>query len=326
MRCTDLFRRGLGRVAVAAAMLASCAQPVFAFPERPIQFLVGFSAGGPLDIAARTLAPFLERHLGGGANIVVVNKPGAGGEIALVDLINSRPDGHTVGMVTTPAFISLSMERRVRYTLDSFDYIAMYGDDAATLYVRADSPIKSLADLVAFARQRQGGPTIATAGLGNSMHIMILNFARMADMPLTWVPVRGGADVRTNVLGGHVDLGTVSASTTMPLHREGVVRVLGIARTERWNLAPDVPTFLEQGFRLIGGSNRGIAGPRGMPEAIRKRWEDAIRATVADPEFQQVATREFIALEFRDGAAFRAHVDEMARELAELWRVSPWRR
>jgi len=316
------------RLAVALGLGAAMIIPAggaAAFPERPIQLMVGFPPGGNIDIAARLAAPFLERHLGGGAQVVVVNKPGANGVIMLNDLAAARPDGHTIGLMTFPGLVTAIHDSRPRYTTDSFSFLGMFTDEPYTLYVGTQQPIRTVQELIERARTAPGAVTVAGAGVGSAVHLSAVLIERAAGVKFTWAPFVGQAQAQAAIQGGHVIAGISSVSGTVRLHREGQIRVIGIMQRERWGVAPDIMTMREGGVAVDSSAARGIGGPRGIPEAVAARYEEAVRRMVADPEFQAIARRDFVVARFMDRAEMGALVAEQNRTYGEMWRTAPWR-
>jgi len=308
------------RLALALGLGAALALPgagAAAFPERPIQLMVGFPPGGNIDIAARLAAPFIERHLGGGAQIVVVNKPGANGVIMLNELAAARPDGHTIGLMTFPGLVTAVHDSRPRYTTESFSYLGMFTDEPYTIYVGTQQPIRTVQELIERARAAPGAVTVAGAGVGSAVHLTAVLIERAAGVKFTWAPFVGQAQAQAAIQGGHVIAGISSVSGTVRLHREGQIRVIGIMQRERWDMAPDIMTMREGGVAVDSSAARGIGGPRGIPEAVA--------AMVADPEFQAIARRDFVVARFMDRAEMGALVAEQNRTYGEMWRTAPWR-
>jgi len=328
-------RRGLSRrsfavlapTAATAGTAAMLARPAIAqaYPSRPIQVVLGFTAGGPTDVSTRTIAPFIEKHLGGGASLTVVNRAGAGGEIAWTEVANARPDGYTVAVLSTPAFVSFPVERRTRYDVNSFAYAGTVVEEVGAMIVRPDSPWRSVQDLIAAAKADPGGIPYASAGVGGGMHLATLQLEKAAGIKLRLVPTRGANDAKLAVMGNHVPLAAVSGSGAVEGHRQNEVRVLGLMSENRLSFAPDLPTFREQGLDVVVPITRGFGFPKATPPEIVARWTEALRKVAQDPEYRAVAERESLLVNFRDPAAYRAYVEREDRILREIWRESPWR-
>ncbi|WP_108662164.1 tripartite tricarboxylate transporter substrate binding protein [Acuticoccus kandeliae] len=313
-------------LALASLLLATSVgiAPAFAqYPERPITMIVAYTAGGGTDIAARTLVPYIEKELGG-ATITVLNRPGAGGEIGFTALAQAKPDGYTIGFINTPNLLSIPISRQARYTLDSFAPIADIVYDPGAFSVRPDAGISNLEELVAYAKEHPGEVTYGTTGIGSDDHLAALRFERLTGVQLEHIPFSGNVDVRAAVLGGHIMMASMNISETIADSNEGTLVILGQMAEERWEGASEVPTFKEQGFDVIMGSDRGIAAPAGTPDDVQKALSDAVGRAIQNPEFQEAAKKQDLALSFLDSQAFRTHLEALDGTLKTLWEEEPW--
>ena len=163
-----------------AAALAGVAPGVAhaAYPEQPINMIVAYAPGGGTDIIARVLARYMEKYLGNDAKIVVQNRPGAGGAIGFSAIASAPPDGYTIGFINTPNVLTIPIERKATFTWQSFDLLGNIVDDPGNFSVHADSPIKTLADLAAYAKANPGAVTYGTTGIGSDDHLATLMFER----------------------------------------------------------------------------------------------------------------------------------------------------
>ena len=319
-----ITRRALG--AVAATLAApGLLHAQGGWPgDRPIEVIVPYPPGGGVDMMARITLPYVAKHLSGG-RFVVTNRAGAGGQVGFEALFNAAPDGYTLGALAVPAISTFPLERQVRYRPLDFSFLGNVVDDPNTIYVTANSPIRSLQDLVKAAKARPGQMNYGTTGVGSDDHLLILSLEGLAELqPMNHVPFAGSAPLLAQVLGGHVEIGVGNMAEILAAMREGRVRALGQAAERRWQAAPDVPTFREQGYDLVAGSARGLAGPPGLPAPVRAQLEQAFAAAFADPAFLQEAERVFLPLRPLVGPAYRemaAQVDMVART---LWKVRPW--
>jgi tripartite-type tricarboxylate transporter receptor subunit TctC len=294
--------------------------------DRPIQLFVGFAPGGNIDLAARMAAPFLEKHLGGGAQIIVVNKPGAGGMLMLNEVAAAPPDGRAAAVVSFPALVTALHDNTPRYRVESFAYVGLLTDEPYTVFVGNGTPYRSLRDLVEAARARPEEINFAGAGVGSAPHLALMAIERAAGVRFTWVPTQGAGQALQLVHGGHVAGSISTVSLTVRGHIQGAHRVIAIMERERWDKAPDLPTGIEQGVDVAAGSARGFALPAATPAPILARWEAAVRRTAADPEFRALAERDFLVVRHMDRAAMTRFVEDQARAYGEIWRTSPWRR
>jgi tripartite-type tricarboxylate transporter receptor subunit TctC len=292
--------------------------------DRPIEVIVPYPPGGGVDMMARITLPFVAKHLPG-AQFVVTNRAGAGGQVGFEALFNAAPDGHTLGALAVPAISTFPLERQVRYRPLDFSFLGNVVDDPNTIYVATNSPIRSLQDLVQAAKARPGQMNYGTTGVGSDDHLLILNLEGLAGLqPMNHVPFAGAAPLLAQVLGGHIELGVGNMAEILAAMREGRVRALGQAAERRWEAAPDVPTFREQGYDMVAGSARGIAGPPGLPAPIRTKLEQVFTAAFADPAFLREAQRVFLPLRPLVGAAYRDMAVQVDTMVSGLWKVRPW--
>lgn len=292
------------------------------YPERSIEMIVAYSAGGGTDVAARTLVPYLEKHLD--TDISVVNRPGAGGEVGFSALADAEPDGYTIGFINTPNVFTIPMERDTNYELSDFSPVANIVDDPAGINVQADSSLESFEDLVEYAKDNPGEVNYGTTGVGGDDHLTVLALEREADIELTHVPFDGASDVRQALMGGHIDLGIINVSEVEARVEAGELRTLAQGGDERWEEAEDVPTFKELGYDLTMGSARGLAVPAGVPDEIRDKIAEAAKEALEEEEFQTKAEEQSLPLAYLNPEEYQAMLDEQQARFQELWNESPW--
>src|SRR5919109_2551498 len=181
-----------------------------AYPERPITLIVAYPPGGGTDLVARALAPFVEKYLGAGARIVVVNRAGAGGEVGFAALANAPADGYSIGFVNTPPLLTIPIERAAQFHWQRYEYIGNIIDDPCNFSVHADTPIHNLHELAAYAKAHPGEVTVGTTGIGSDDHIAMLKFQRAAGVKLRHVPYKGSADVRAAIAGKQIVVAAVN--------------------------------------------------------------------------------------------------------------------
>lgn len=294
------------------------------YPERPIWMVVAYSAGGGTDIAARAMVPYIEKHLGNGAKIAVINAPGAGGEIGFTKLAQADPDGYTIGFINTPNLLTIPISRNTRYKLEDLQPVANVVYDPGAFSVLPSADFNDLRGLIEYAKANPGKVTYGTTGLGSDDHLAALEFERLAGVELKHVPFPGNADVRAAVLGGIVMMASMNISETVADAAQGNLVILGQMAEDRWEGAPDVPTFEEQGYKVIMGSDRGIGAPAGIPDDIRAKLEDAIKKTIDDPDFKEMAHKLDLPLAYQSSSDFQAHLNDLNITFQELWETSPW--
>jgi tripartite-type tricarboxylate transporter receptor subunit TctC len=313
-------------IACAGAMVAAMtlSGPVYAkYPARPITMIVAYDAGGGTDVAARTLVPYIEKYLGGGT-ITVVNRPGASGVVGFTALSRAKPDGYTIGFINTPSIMTAVIEGRAPFTMKDFAPIANVVSDPDAFNVRADSNIKSLKDLVKYAKAHPGAITFGTTGIGSDDQLAALAFQRLAGIKMTHVPFSGNAPVDAALLGGHIKMAVTNISESIENIREGRMRALGQMGEKRWSGAPKVPTFKEQGYDVFIGSDRGIAAPAGLPNKIKAKLNTAIRKAIHDPGFRKKAKKQDLPLNYLGSKDFSALINKENTRFEKLWKQHPW--
>jgi tripartite-type tricarboxylate transporter receptor subunit TctC len=250
------------------------------FPTRTIKLICPWPAGGSTDVVMRALAESAGKIMG--QSVIVENKPGAGGTLGAVELINAKPDGYTLAQIPVGVFRIPHMQKVQFDTLKDFTWIICLTGYTFGLVVPIDSPIKNIKDLVAFAKANPDTFTYGTPGTGTSPHLAVEEFAQRAGIKLSQIPFKGSAHNLQAVLGGHVM--AMSDSTGWgPLVDAGKLRLLatyGSKRTTRW---PDVPTLNELGYDTVSDSPFGVCGPKGMDPKVVKIIHDTFKKTLDDP-------------------------------------------
>jgi tripartite-type tricarboxylate transporter receptor subunit TctC len=321
-----LLHRSLSRRAALAGLALPALAPsrparAAGWPDRPITLVVPFGPGGGNDVTARTLGQFLEKELGQG--VVVVNRPGAGGEIGINAVADARPDGYTFGILNTPGLATIPIERKPRWGLDSFTFVAGLVDDPGVIAVHPDSGIRTAAELIAAAR-RTDGFTIAAQGLGSTSFLSVRLLEQAAGVKFE--PVIYPALPQGVMALGQKEVGGAAANLG-----EGMVmaegkpwQVVGVMSDERSPVAPQIPTFREQGLDVTIGSLRGFVGPKGVPAEIVERLDTAIAKVFADPDYIALAARTQQPLRLLRQDSYAAHLAEADRKFRALWAVKPW--
>lgn len=313
-------------IAVLRTLLALLpATAAAAYPERPITMLIAYSPGGGTDLVARALAPYIEKNLGGDARIVIVNRAGAGGEIGFAALAAAPADGYTIGFVNTPPLLTIPIERQAQFHWQRFDYIGNIIDDPCNFSVHADTNIRSLRELAAYAKAHPGEVTVGSTGIGSDDHLAMLMFERAAGVKMRHIPFKGSSDVRAAIAGKQIVVAAINIGEALQYQKGGTpLRQLVQMSPARTNLAPDLATAREQGYDIELSSLRGVAAPRGLPPEIRERLVKAVERSVADPEFQAKAAQFFAPLRYLAPAEYEALVREADQQFRQLWKELPW--
>ena len=272
-----------GAAASAIALPALAQTP--AFPTRPIRYICPWPAGGSTDVVMRALAESAGKLLG--HNIIIDNKPGASGLNGANELVHAKPDGYTLAQLPQSVFRVPHMQKVQFDTLKDFTWIACLTGYTFGFVVPVDSPIKSIKDLVAYAKANPDKFTYGSTGIGTSPHLAVEEFAQRAGIKLNHIPFKGNADNMQAVLGGHV-MGASDATGWGPHVNAGKLRLLatyGSKRTKRW---PDIATLDEMGYQTVSDSPFGVCGPKNMDPAITRILHDTFKRTLDDPAVQTV--------------------------------------
>lgn len=308
---------------VLGAGLGSGPAAFAAWPDdKPVEVIVGFTAGGATDVMARKLGPFVEKRLGGKAKLLVVNRPGASGEIANTALARATPDGYTIGIVNVPSFLFLPLTKKAQYSPSDMRLVARVVDDPTVLVVRTGGRYGSFSDLLGALRDQPGSVSLGHNGVGTNGYLTLRLITEAAQVQANEVPYRGASAQKTDLLGGHLDAALVSAGEVPELHggAAGELKVIAQFARTRSPALPDVPTAAEAGVPVVMSSERGYAVPKGAPEAVVQRLEAALADSVRDPEFVASLAGEASILAYLPGAQWQTVVDEdlkLLRELAE---------
>lgn len=308
-----------GTVLAAAGLLG--ATPVFAWPDKPIEIVVGFAAGGGTDITARTLALHLAKSLGG--QVVVNNKPGASGAIGLSYVARAKPDGYTLGMTNYPGLLTLPIERDAGFKSGDFSYLGNLVRDPSAFSVTLGSPYKSIADIIAAAKKAPGSVSYGSTGLGTDDHLQMVMFEELTGTRLLHVPFQGAGPLRTAMMGGHVVIGGLNLGEVMP-HAGTTMRPLAQASVKASPLAPDVPTFKDQGIDLSFASERGIVAPKGLPAEVEQKISAALRQIAESPEFQAQMKQHYTEMDYLPGAEWKKRLDASEAGFRKMWAKKRW--
>ena len=290
----DISRRHIVNAALALGaaglLLSACGSPQDeVFPSDPITLVVNWPAGGGMDRAGRLVAEHARRRLD--VPIAVINVAGAGGASGIRHVAESDPDGYTVGILGASVVASQYINPNAN-AVEDIDLIAFVGPDPAALQVRTDTGIDTLAEYVAQAQSEPGSLKNGNDAPGGVSHIAATLLERTADIDLTLVPYRGYAPTVSAIVSGEVQSATLPVHQLIDQHEAGDVKILGVMAEERHFMAPEVPTFREQGIDLVTGDWRAMYIPNGVPEDRRAFLENLFFETISDPEFQADAERQ----------------------------------
>lgn len=280
------------------------AQPAPAgYPNKPVEMVVPWPAGGGTDVIARVYAEAARPNFA--QTILVVNKPGAIGSIGFADAAAAKPDGYKLVMATPELLIAPHLGIG-RTSYDAFIPIARLNADPCSITVRFDAPWKTLEEFLAHARANPGAVTLSTSGSGAIPDISALAIEEKTGLKFTRVPYQGEAPAIQAILAGQVDA-TVVAPGALSAHVKGnKLRILAVTSSLRISEFSAVPTLKERGIDVVIGTWRGLMLPAGTPPEIVKQWRELTQKVSADPKYQDTLKKQNINQIYEDGEAFAA--------------------
>ncbi|MBM3358360.1 MAG: tripartite tricarboxylate transporter substrate binding protein [Betaproteobacteria bacterium] len=310
------------------------AAPAFAgkhdFPNKPLRMMIAFAAGGSTDIGARIVASIAEKDFK--QPIVVVNRGGAGGQVGWTELSRQRADGYSIGFINLPATntVVLDPERKAIFKIEDFVPIINQVLDPGVVYVRADSPYKTMKDLIEAARKSPNTIRTATTGILSDDHLAILMVEESAPgSAFRIVHLAGGADQQRELLAGNIDVAFDNVGGWTPRVRAKEFRALAVLDPQRSKFLPDVPTMRELGYpKVVSNSTRGIAGPKGIPAPVVKHLETVFKKAMESPEHLEKLEAAGLTVRIMVGeeyAKYYRETHEKARHYTEWAKKRPHR-
>ena len=298
--------------------LASPLASAETYPTKPVRMLVGFPPGGPTDLTARLTAQYLTEAFG--QQVVVDNRPGAGGTVGATILARSEPDGYTISLGANGEMaISPNLRAKLPYhPLKNLQPISRIGSSQLVLLVHPAVPAKSVAELVALAKAKPGTVNFASSGTGSTAHLCGELFKNMAAIDIVHVPYKGAGPAMVDLMGGQVQMLITGYSAAVPHIKSGKLRALGVTGAKRLTAAPDLPTIGEtvKGYEVT--SWYGIFSPAGTPKTIVGRVHKEVAAMVKRPE----VVERLIALGIEpEGNTPAQFVEQIKGEIAKWAKV-----
>lgn len=253
------------------------------FPERAISYVIPFNPGGQSDVTAQYQKEYLEDSLG--VDVVIRHQPGAGGALAWSNLTKADPDGYTVSGNNIPHIIIQPIVRDdAGYTTDQLKPVYLFQTTPIGIAVAPDSEFDTLADLIDYATANPGKLTVSGSGTHTGHHLALLQLEHLSGADFTYIPATGAAPSVANFLGGHSAV--LMANSNDLLAHQSEMKVLAIGTEGRFEALPDVPTFIEEGYEMTAGIDRGVAVPPDTPDEIVAVLERAFAEVSENPEFQ----------------------------------------
>ena len=291
------------------------------YPNKPITIIVPFSAGGGLDLVARTLEKEAPKYLG--QPFIVVNKPGGTGTIGWNELASASPDGYTLGIS------DIDLLLHPLYGLSKYHYptalepIAQVTTLPFIMVVPADQPWQDIEEVIKYAKQNPGQLKSGHPGIGSPPHIIGETFAKVAGVTLEQVPFRGANDVTVALLGNHIQIGFVNPATVKEQIKSGTLRALATTGQQRLT-DPDlaqIPTLKEQGFDIVLNNWFGVVAPKDLSPEVKAKLEEGFKAIIADPEFKTNIENLGLQLEYLNSedskAKWRSDGEKLAKTIQE---------
>lgn len=275
------------------------------YPQRPINLVVAFSPGGTVDLMFRLVAREVERVLG--QPVVVLNKAGGGGNVAVAAIASAKPDGYTVGQAPGQTIFVMPFLEKLRYNpAKDLTFIAQFAEASFAIVVRKDSPFTSLKDLVAYARQNADKLNYGTNAATGVANLVVDQIGKKENVQFTNIPFKGSPEAQTALLGSHIAFtaGEFNAS----LVDGGQIRVLALFSERSRPEYPQTPTLKELGYDIPSPVFHVIAGPKGMPEAIVKKLDEAVATAVKEPRFIKGAQELRIPIVYRNNKELSEYV------------------
>lgn len=274
-----------------------------AFPSRPINIVVPYSAGGGTDLQARALASVADQYFG--QPVVVSTKPGGGGAVGTAYVAKSRPNGYTLLYAVPAVTVIKPFMTQTPYKFEDLEPVIRVNDSPRVLVAHKETPWNSLEELIDYAKKHPGEIKYASSGPGTTTHIAIEGFAYAAGIKLTHVPFKGCAKAITGLLGKHVSLFGSIPSESFQYLKTGDMKAIAVFTEERLQEIPDVPTLKEKGIDFSDSSTRALFIPKDTPADIKNALHDGFKKTLEDKSFRAMFKKLSEPVSYMDGTAFQ---------------------
>lgn len=304
-------------VLISALPTGAAAQAAADYPNKPIELVVPFGAGGGTDVLARVFAEAAKKHVNQPIN--VINKPGASGGIGLTDVANARPDGYKIAMVTVEMAIIPHMGIAKYSPENDFLPLVRLNADPIVLAVSADAPWKSIEEMLTAAQKSKDPLKFGNAGTGGVSHLAAVALQQKAGTTFTHAPFQGNAPAVVALLGGHIDAVTASPSEVFTFIQSGKLRALAVLSEQRLGgVFANVPTLKERKIDLVIGTWRGLAAPKGIPADVLGKLRSFTLATANEPSVKEAMEKQNLGYSVADGEAFRKQIASDSNQYKQL--------
>ena len=301
--------RLLNRIIVAGYFLTvlsgfSAAQD---YPTKPINVTVVYAAGGTMDTTTRAICGAAEKLIG--QQFAVSNVGGAGGAVGLGQVAKQKPDGYHLGVCSHAGLVFVPHVQPVTYRMEDFVPVMHYGFSPNAIVVRADSSWRTLKELVEYAKQNPKKVTYSTGGTGSPMHLAMEYIAKQENIQWTHIPYPGANPAMLALVGGHV-MAESGSTEWMPHVKAGTLRLLAAQGEKRMKAFPDVPTLRELGYDFTTGAYFMFVAPKGTPQAVVGKLDDALRKAMDDPKFLDLLTKLEMEVTYRNSSDLKQYLEE----------------
>ncbi len=292
-----------------------------AYPSKPITIIIPSKAGGSTDTSARIFTKTAKKYLEG-ADFVIKNVPGSGGQKGFEEIARAKADGHTIGMIFTTQVVAHVVAKRARYTLDSFHVIGNMMQDPLIIAVPKDSPFKNMKDFAEAAKAES--LTVAVNGIGSDDFVAAKKFENYTGATFNLMPTKGSTEQKSLVLGGHVAASFMNVTQMHGQHKAGDARIIAILDNSRSEIVPDVPTATEQGFPIAMTATRGFVAPAGISKEVADTLDKLLADVMKDPEFIADCKKDVMLLLPMTGPDYLAYLKELQEETQKFYNSTPW--
>ncbi|QNM14386.1 MULTISPECIES: tripartite tricarboxylate transporter substrate binding protein [Fusobacterium] len=315
------FVKLLGSLLTLVALFVACDkgqknEPIEAYPSKPVNVIVAYKAGGGTDVGARILISEAQKNFQ--QPFVIVNKPGADGEIGYTELLKSKPDGYTIGFINLPTFVSIPLQRKTNFKKEDATAIMNHVYDPGVLVVKNDSKWKNLQEFVEDARNNPDTLTISNNGTGASNHIGAAHFAYEAGIKVTHVPFGGSTDMIAALRGNHVDATVAKISEVGNLVKNNELRILASFTENKLENFPDVPTLKENGYNVLFGSARAIVAPTGTPQEVIQKLHDTFKEALESQDNIEKSKNANLPLQYMSPEELTNYINEQETYIKEI--------
>ena len=310
-----------GAMLAAAILAAAQLAPAQTYPTRPIRMIVPYSAGGATDIVARMLAQKLPEFLG--QQVVIDNRPGAGGLIGTDTVAKATPDGYTLLTTSTPHVIFPHLHKKVPFdALKDFAPIMQFGDQPYALTIHPSLGATTVKELIALAQKQPGKINYASSGNGGAQHMFAALFVSMAKINMVHIPYKGSGPARADLLGGQVKLGCLGIASVLANHKSGQLRILAVTSAKRSHEIPDIPSIAETIPGYDASLWQGLSAPRSTPRTVIERVQRGVLKALESPDvklaFERSGTYVVVTNPKAFGDLLRVEFDKWGKVAREI--------